>query len=173
MSNVSMSNTRRLVTIAFFIALEVVLTRFLSIQTDFLRIGFGFLPVACVGILFGPLWAGAAYAVGDVLGMLIFPSGSYFPGFTASAFLIGCIYGLFLHKKNSSILRILIPVLLVCLGVNLFLDTLWLNILYGQAYLALLPLRAIKCAVMVPIQVVLIKLIWDKVLKRFESGLQE
>ena len=169
MRNVSMSNTRRLVTIAFFIALEVILTRFLSIQTDFLRIGFGFLPVACVGILFGPLWAGAAYAVGDVLGMLIFPSGSYFPGFTLSAFLIGCIYGFFLYKKESSFRRILIPVLLVCMGVNLFVDTLWLNILYGQAYLALLPLRVIKCAVMVPIQLVLIKLIWEKVLKLFEK----
>ena len=167
MRNVSMSNTRRLVTIAFFIALEVILTRFLSIQTDFLRIGFGFLPVACVGILFGPLWAGAAYAVGDVLGMLIFPSGSYFPGFTLSAFLIGCIYGFFLYKKESSFRRILVPVLLVCMGVNLFVDTLWLNILYGQAYLALLPLRAIKCAVMVPIQLVLIKLVWEKVLKQF------
>lgn len=167
MSNGTMSNTRRLVTIAFFIALEVVLTRFLSINTEFLRIGFGFLPVACVGILFGPLWAGAAYAVGDVLGMLIFPSGSYFPGFTVSAFLIGCIYGIFLYKKESSFRRILIPVLLVCLGVNLFVDTLWLNILYGQAYLALLPMRLIKCAVMVPIQLVLIKLVWDKVLKTF------
>lgn len=167
MRNVSMSNTRRLVTIAFFIALEVILTRFLSIQTDFLRIGFGFLPVACVGILFGPLWAGAAYAVGDVLGMLIFPSGSYFPGFTLSAFLIGCIYGFFLYKKESSFRRILVPVLLVCMGVNLFVDTLWLNILYGQAYLALLPLRVIKCAVMVPIQLVLIKLVWEKVLKQF------
>ena len=167
MRNVSMSNTRRLVTIAFFIALEVILTRFLSIQTDFLRIGFGFLPVACVGILFGPLWAGAAYAVGDVLGMLIFPSGSYFPGFTLSAFLIGCIYGFFLYKKESSFRRILVPVLLVCMGVNLFVDTLWLNILYGQAYLALLPLRVIKCAVMVPIQLMLIKLVWEKVLKPF------
>ena len=167
MRNVSMSNTRRLVTIAFFIALEVILTRFLSIQTDFLRIGFGFLPVACVGILFGPLWAGAAYAVGDVLGMLIFPSGSYFPGFTLSAFLIGCIYGFFLYKKESRFRRILVPVLLVCMGVNLFVDTLWLNILYGQAYLALLPLRVIKCAVMVPIQLVLIKLVWEKVLKPF------
>ena len=167
MLNVTMSNTRRLVTIALFIALEVILTRFLSINTDFLRIGFGFLPVACVGILFGPLWAGAAYAVGDVLGMLIFPSGSYFPGFTVSAFAIGCIYGLFLHKKESSFRRIIIPVLLVCMGVNLFVDTLWLNILYGQAYLALLPMRLVKCAVMVPIQVVLIKLVWDKVLKRF------
>lgn len=167
MSSVTMSNTRRLVTIAFFIALEVVLTRFLSINTDFLRIGFGFLPVACVGILFGPLWAGAAYAIGDMLGMMIFPSGSYFPGFTVSAFVIGCIYGIFLYKKDSSIRRIIIPVVLVCLGVNLFVDTLWLNILYGQAYLALLPMRLIKCAVMVPIQVVLIKLVWDKVLKPF------
>ena len=167
MSNVTMSNTRRLVTIALFIALEVILTRFLSINTDFLRIGFGFLPVACVGILFGPLWAGAAYAVGDVLGMLIFPSGAYFPGFTVSAFAIGCIYGIFLYKKESSLRRIIIPVLLVCMGVNLFVDTLWLNILYGQAYLALLPMRLVKCAVMVPIQVVLIKLVWDKVLKPF------
>ena len=139
MSNVTMSNTRRLVTIALFIALEVILTRFLSINTDFLR----------------------------MLGMLIFPSGSYFPGFTVSAFAIGCIYGLFLHKKESSFRRIIIPVLLVCMGVNLFVDTLWLNILYGQAYMALLPKRLVKCAVMVPIQVVLIKLVWDKVLKRF------
>ena len=166
MSNDSMSNTRRLVTIAFFIAIEVVLTRFLSIQTEFLRIGFGFLPVACVGILYGPLWAGAAYAIGDVLGMLIFPSGSYFPGFTLSAFIIGCLYGIFLYGKDSSVRRILIPVLLVCMGVNLFVDTLWLRILYGQAYLAILPPRIVKCVVMVPIQVVLIKLVWDKVLKK-------
>lgn len=34
-----------IVTVALLIALDVILTRFLSIQTQFLRIGFGFLPV--------------------------------------------------------------------------------------------------------------------------------
>lgn len=158
------SNTQRLVLLAFFIALEVILTRFCSINTDFIRIGFGFLPVAMVGIMFGPLWAGAAYAVGDVLGMIIFPSGQFFPGFTISAVLIGITYGLFLYKKSPSYKTIILPVLIVCMGINLFIDTFWLSILYGQAYLVLFPLRIIKCAVMVPIQLVLIKLIWQKVI---------
>ena len=45
-----------IVTTALLIALDVILTRFLSIQTQFLRIGFGFLPVAVAGIAYGPFW---------------------------------------------------------------------------------------------------------------------
>lgn len=160
------SNTQRLVTIAFFIALEIILTRFCSIQTDIIRIGFGFLPVAMVGIMFGPLWAGAAYAIGDVLGMIIFPPAGYFPGFTLTAFLTGLTFGYFLHGKTPSLRTILIPVLIVCLGLNLFLDTLWLNIMYGQGYLAILPARIIKCGIMLPIQTILIKFAWEKIILR-------
>ena len=69
---------RTLVTMALLIALEVVLTRFLSINLPIVRIGFGFLPVAIAAILFGPLWAGIGYAVGDLIGMLIWPTGAYF-----------------------------------------------------------------------------------------------
>ena len=54
------SNTKRLVVLAFLIALEIILTRFCSIQTPIVRIGFGFLPVAMMGILYGPIWAGSA-----------------------------------------------------------------------------------------------------------------
>ena len=36
--------------LAFLIALEIILTRFCSIQTPIVRIGFGFLPVAMMGI---------------------------------------------------------------------------------------------------------------------------
>ena len=63
------SNTKRLVVLAFLIALEIILTRFCSIQTPIVRIGFGFLPVAMMGILYGPIWAGIGYAIGDLLGM--------------------------------------------------------------------------------------------------------
>ncbi len=160
------SNTQKLVVIAFLIAIEVILTRFCSIQTDILRIGFGFLPIAVAGIMFGPLWAGAAYAIGDILGMLIFPSGAFFPGFTLTAFLTGCTYGLFLHKKMPSFKTIVVPVLIVCMVLNLFLDTLWLSILYGQGYLFIFPARIVKCALMMPIQLLLIKIVWQKCLAR-------
>ena len=165
------NKTEKLVIIAFLIALSVILTRFCSINTDILRIGFGFLPAAMVGIMYGPIWAGASYAVADVLGMLIFPSGAFFPGFTFTAFLTGCVYGFFLYKKESlSWKRILIPVLIVCMGLNLFVDTLWLEILYGQGYLAIFPMRIIKCAAMVPIQTVLIKVVWDKIITKIMTG---
>ncbi|MBK5246006.1 MAG: ECF transporter S component [Peptostreptococcaceae bacterium] len=48
------SKVTRLITIGLFIALEIILTRFLSINTPFIRIGFGFLPVAMLGIMYGP-----------------------------------------------------------------------------------------------------------------------
>ncbi|MEI3502102.1 MAG: folate family ECF transporter S component [Anaerovoracaceae bacterium] len=57
------SATSRLVIMAFLIAMEIILTRFCSINTPILRIGFGFLPVAMMGIMFGPVWAAAGYAM--------------------------------------------------------------------------------------------------------------
>lgn len=156
-------NTQRLIIIALLICLEIILTRFLSITTPIVRIGFGFLPIAVAGILYGPLWAGVAYACGDILGMFIFPSGPYFPGFTLTAFLTGATYGLLLHRISISWSRIILAVCLVCIVFNLGLDTLWLKILQGDAYLALLPYRAIKCVIMIPVQVFLIKFFWETV----------
>ena len=155
--------TADLVIMAFLIALEIVLTRFCSINTPVLRIGFGFLPVAMLGIMYGPVWAGLCYAIGDVLGMLIFPTGAYFPGFTLTAFLTGCVFGIFLYKKDITWKRCLIPSAIVILGLNFLLDTYWLTILMGQGFIALLPTRIIKCVVMYPIQIILIPIIWNRV----------
>ncbi|MGF6374968.1 ECF transporter S component (folate family) [Clostridiales Family XIII bacterium PM5-7] len=163
------SNTTKLITVAFFIAAEVILTRYLSINTGILRIGFGFLPVAMLGILYGPFWSAAAYVIGDVLGMLIFPSGPYFPGFTLTAALTGLVFGLVLYKKNITWKRSLVASAIVVLGLNLCLDTYWLHILMGQGYLALLPARLIKCAFSIPVQTILIPLVWNKVMKRIPT----
>ena len=96
------SNVKKLVEISLLIALEVILTRFCSIYTGVLRIGFGFLPVAIIAMMYGPISAGVAYAIGDILGMMIFPCGSYFPGFTLTAFLTGVIYGVVLYKHPKT-----------------------------------------------------------------------
>lgn len=160
------SATTRLVIMAFLIALEIILTRFCSIQTPIVRIGFGFLPVAMMGIMFGPIWAAVGYAVGDILGMLIFPTAAYFPGFTLTAFLTGLVFGLFLHNKEITIKSVLPASLIVIFGMNLILDTLWLSILMGDAFLALMPARILKCAIMLPIQLILIPLVWNKIVSK-------
>lgn len=160
------SATTRLVMMAFLIALEIILTRFCSINTPILRIGFGFLPVAMMGIMFGPIWAAVGYAVGDILGMMIFPSGAYFPGFTITAFLTGLVFGLFLHKRDINWKTVLPASLIIILVLNLILDTIWLSILMGDGFIALLPTRILKCAVMLPIQLVLIPFIWNRIFMR-------
>lgn len=154
-----------IVTVALLIALDVILTRFLSIQTQFLRIGFGFLPVAIAGVAYGPFWGAVTGAVGDILGMVIYPPAEYFPGFTLTALLTGMIFGFLLHRK-ASVPRILIASAIVCVFCNLILDTLWLHIMYGNGFLVLLPARAVKCLLNIPIYTVLIKILWGNALSK-------
>ena len=48
------NSVKKLVEISLLIALEVILTRFCSINTATLRIGFGFLPIAIIAMMYGP-----------------------------------------------------------------------------------------------------------------------
>ena len=160
-------DVKKLIQISLLIAIEVILTRFCSINTPIVRIGFGFLPIAIIAMMYGPLSAGISYAIGDILGMILFPTGSFFPGFTLTAFLTGVVYGVFLYNKPKTWPRIIGAVLTVCLVLNLGLDTLWLSILMGQGYIALLPTRIMKAALMIPIQATIIGIIWKKVVVRF------
>ena len=157
--------------IAFLIALEIIFTRFISINTPIVRIGFAFVPVSLCGIMYGPLWSGAAYAVGDLLGMAIFPTGPYFPGFTVTAFLTGLTFGIFLHGKEITWKTVLPASLLVCIFLNLGLDTLWLYITMGQGVWGLLPARLTKTALMIPLQIIIIPFIWKRIGKLIEKRL--
>jgi ECF transporter S component (folate family) len=85
-----------------FIAMQVILKNYLSINTGILRIGFSFIPIAIGGALFGPLWNGVICAIADIAGFLIAPAPApYFPGFTLSAFLSGAVYGFFLKAAAT------------------------------------------------------------------------
>ena len=63
-------NVRRMVNIALLIALQIVLSRFLSINTPFIRIGFSFIPLAAIGMLYGPLWGAAGAVIADLIPVL-------------------------------------------------------------------------------------------------------
>ena len=160
-------DVKKLIQISLLIAIEVILTRFCSIQTPIVRIGFGFLPIAIIAMMYGPLSAGIAYTIGDLLGVVLFPSGAFFPGFTLTAFLTGIVYGVFLYNKPVTWYRIIGAVLTVCFVLNLGLDTYWLSIIMGKGYIALLPTRIMKAVLMVPVQTIIIGIIWNKVVVRF------
>ena len=160
-------NLKAIPVIAFLIALELVLTRFLSINTPIIRIGFGFLPVSLCALIYGPLWSAVAYAIGDVIGALLFPSGAFFPGFTLTAFLTGLTFGLFLYRKKDlthklTWLNVLPASLIVCFVLNLGLDTLWLSMLMGDGFWGLMPARIPKAFIMCAVQVLLIPFIWNR-----------
>ncbi|MEG1932032.1 MAG: folate transporter, partial [Pygmaiobacter sp.] len=62
-----------------------------------------------------------------------------------------------LYKKEASFFRMLLAAVLVNVVLQMGLDTVWLVMMTGKGFLALLPIRAIKCILMIPIQMVGIK----------------
>lgn len=145
--------------VTVLVAIEVVLSRFCSIATQFGKIGFAFAPLAVCGMLFGPWWGCLAGGLADFIGAILFPIGPYFPGFTLSNALVGLLFGLCLHKRFSGWWNIVIAVVLSNFGVSLFLSTLWLKLLYGSPYLGLLPTRLGQSCIMVVLEFLLIRLL--------------
>lgn len=148
-------NTRTLSLAALLTALEIVLSRFLSISAWNTKIGFAFVPVVLAALLLGPLWAGAVAALADFLGAILFPVGAFFPGFTLTAFLMGFCYGLFLHRKQN-LPRILGAVAVHQLVLSLLLNTFWISVLYGSPFGPLLLSRLPQCALLAAVQLALI-----------------
>ncbi|MBQ9272701.1 MAG: folate family ECF transporter S component [Mogibacterium sp.] len=163
-------STEVVVITGFMVALSVVLSKLVSINISFLRIGFGFLPIAVLAILYGPVVAAVGYALADLIGAWLLPTGQFFPGFTVSAILTGLIFGWVLYKKEVTLARALLASALVCLVVNLLLNTWWLTFIIGKGFTVLLASRAVKELVAIPVMAVLIVLVDRYVLKNVKAG---
>ena len=149
------------------VALEIILSRFLSFNAWNIKIGFNFVPIVVAALLFGPMPAGIVAAMGDFLGAILFPIGAYFPGFTAIAFLTGIVFGVFLYKKQSAA-RTFCAVVINQLVFSFLLNSLWISILYGSPYLPLLATRIIQCAVLGPVQFITITFIIQGLVTRMK-----
>ena len=152
---------------ALLIALNIVIVRFLSVQTQTIRISFGLLPTALCSMLFGP-WIGAISAfLSDFLGMMINSKGmAYFPGFGISEALYGLSFGLFLFKKEKNFARIIFCVVLQTVFIDIGLGSLWLRIFFKNPLWITVSARSITALVMLPIKIFGIKYIWETVGKR-------
>lgn len=152
------NKTTKLVLIALLIALNIILVRFGAIYLGpTLRISFGFIPIVIMGMLFGPLFAACGSGIADFIGAIVFPTGgAYFPGFTLSAIVSGYIYGKMFYGKKLSIKRIVLCKLLVTVIVQLFMNSIWLSLMYDKAFVVLITSKIIKSLLMLPIESLMI-----------------
>ena len=146
-----------IVVMATLVAMEIVLSRMLSYSVWDMKIGFAFLPVVIAAIVLGPVRAAIVAALADFLGAILFPIGAYFPGFTLTAALVGILYGLFLHK-DQPFWKILISVSIHQLILSLLMNTYWISVLYDSPFTPLLVTRLLQCAVMIPVELLVIGL---------------
>lgn len=150
-----LKKTKSLVIIALLLALAVIIS-FFSVQvTESIKINFSFLCDALTGALFGPAAGAVSGGLADIIKYMIRPTGPYFPGFTLSEILTAVIYGLFFYGHRLTLKRIIAASSTVTVFVNIILNTFWLSILYGNSVMVILPLRIIKEAAMLPVNITL------------------
>lgn len=154
-SYMEIKHVRCITITAMFGAVSIVIGSLTLNVTEYLKVGFTFLPNKFVFYLFGPTVGGVYGAAMDILTFIIKPTGAFHPGFTFNAMLTGVINGLVLYKKPVSLKRILIANIINMVIVNFFLTTYWLTTLTGSPFLVLLPPRAIKSLIMLPIETLL------------------
>lgn len=157
-----MSKIKKIILASMLLTILIILNRFISIKTEVLVISFSFLPIMMSAIWLGPKYSTAIALLGDLLGAILFPFGPYFPGFTISSAISGMVYGILLYNNGKQmshqklLIRLTISSLIHLIIVNIFITSLWINILYGKAYLAIMASRTITQIVMIPIHIVII-----------------
>jgi ECF transporter S component (folate family) len=120
--------------------------------TPYIRIGFSGLPNRIIEFLLGPGIGAIFGGVMDILKYITKPDGgAFFFGYTFNAIVAGLIYGSILYKKPVKLWRVFTAELLIKLIVNCGLNTLWLSVMNGKAFMVLLPARLIKNAAFLPV----------------------
>ena len=151
-----LKNLKSLTITAMLIALGFVLGFFTIQPTSSLKIGFGFLPNALAGFFFGPVVGAIMGGIGDIVGYIAKPTGPFFLPFTFNAMLGPLLYGIFLYQRPLRLRNVILAKLSVTLIVNLILNTYFISLLQGKAFLVLLPARALKQVLMFPIETFLL-----------------
>ncbi|MBO0475652.1 folate family ECF transporter S component [Vagococcus sp. DIV0080] len=151
-------STKQLTMMSLLIALVVVLSNILSIETQFLKLTLEFIPKMMMGLLFGPFWTGMGLVVADVIGNTMFAKAPFFIGFTLNKVIEGLIYGYFFYGKKVTLKNICASTVCVTGLISLCMTPIWLAVMYQvplTSSVIWLP-RIIKAIVTMPIQIIII-----------------
>lgn len=138
------------------IALSVVLCRYLGFSpenTPF-RFEIGYLPIAFVAYLFGPVYSSAAYLAADIIGSLL---GGYAPNpwISGCQCIFGAVMGFAFHRRRVTLSRIAICFSAIAVFIEFALKSPIFVLLYGWTWGFTLWTRALNALINLPIRVVL------------------
>lgn len=165
-----LTDIRCIVMTGMLIAVHVLLGVLIMIPFgEYIKISFSFLALAAIGMLFGPVPAAMAGAITDILGFLLAnkTGGAYHPGFTLVQITGGIIYGLILYKSEINkyfTLKCLASKMLIIIICNLFMNSYFLSVLWGQSFWGLMPARLLKNALQLPVDVILMSIVLPTVM---------
>lgn len=151
----SSNEMKKLITLiltALFIALGIVLGQWSIQVTQDVKVGVSFIATQLTATLFGPVVGGIMGGVADVLKFIIKPTGAFSILWTLNAIVGPMIYGIMLYKKKFTLWRVLLSKAVVAVVVNIGMSCTWSAILYGSAFWAILPTKALQQVIQVPIQ---------------------
>ena len=155
------SSVRMLAVCAMLLALRIAVgSVFIPLGDSSLRIYFTFFIIALGASVYGPLMAVVAGCAADLLSFAIAPSGPFFPGYTLSSMLGGLIYGLFLYRRDLSVVRVFLCKLTINVLVNMLLGSLWNSVMMGKAFYYYLAKSVVKNLVLLPLETALMVLIF-------------
>ncbi len=178
-----LKSVKCLVITAILVALACVL-KMLTIQPlPTIKIGFSFLAIAAIGMLYGPSVAAIACGATDIIGFMVSSKGQAFsPLFTLVEIAGGVIYGIYLYGFNPvkadlssvrsffgsirgnipSFLRIVLAKLTVNIVCNVIMNTTFMVVMgyYAPETFALkIWERVIKNIAMLPVEIFMLTLI--------------
>ena len=152
-----LKDLRRLVFMALMIAACIVLSHCSILSVTFLA-------RALCSLVCGPLAVIVFGAAEDTLSFFLSSGGyPYFPGYMLTT-ITGCmIYALFFYRAKITWRRIILAKLLTNIQ-NVLLGALWSAILYSKGYLYYLTQSAVKNALYLPLQILLLGFLFQAVL---------
>lgn len=153
-------NLRSLVIAALLCAVSIAMGMLFIPVGESLRIYFSFIPRALLAAICGPVMGLAAGAVIDLTEFIIHPTGMFFPGYTLNTMLGVFFYGLFLYRQKPTVLRFTGARVCIAYLVNVLLGSLWNAILLGKAFWFYAAKSLVKNTVMIPIEVLLLYLVF-------------
>lgn len=154
--------TKALAVTGMLIAVYVLLEVFAPINTEWLKLNFGFLPLALIGALYGPVVGAVAAIPCDILGALFKGTGVNF-AFTPIAMFEGLVYGLLLYGRFSRrelALRGAFAQAIVVIISHMIFNTTAIYFFYyfgtEKTFWSLFAARAIKNAIELPLDILLL-----------------
>lgn len=158
---------------AMLIALDIVLKLTVSIDvTESMKISFAFVALSAIGMLYGPTVGFIAGFITDLLGFIIKPTGAFDIRFTLIEATGALIYGLFLYNSVSGkwfVPRIVAAKTSVVIVCNLWLTTWAVSSMMGKGFFAMLPARAVKNMIQLPVDIIIMSLFLPLVLKAYTA----